>query len=104
MEPLYNDPTDDEPTWWLHVKCRNEHGRKSFAAGMAALAAHMAELAKGEASGSVVDLQRTRAISDLANSSAEAAANLQQLEAMRAELVRRGIDPDKAIRELQEER
>jgi hypothetical protein len=57
---------------------------------MAVLAAGMAEMAKDEASRSVVDLKRAQAISDLANSSAEVAANLQRLEASRAELERLG--------------
>jgi hypothetical protein len=100
MEPLYSDPEDEEPMW-LHVKCRIEHNCKIFAAGMEAPAAHMAEVAKNGASGSVVDLERTRAIFDLANGSAQLASGLRRMEAARAELVRRGIDPDEAIREIE---
>jgi hypothetical protein len=99
MDPLYWGPEDDEPSWWLHVKCRNEHLRKTFAADMAALGGRAAELAKDKASRPVVDLEETRALSGLAASTGEVAGNLQRAEAIRAELVRRGIDPDKFIRE-----
>jgi hypothetical protein len=95
MEPLYGDPGDDKPTWWVHVRCRTEHGRKVFAAQVAAFGAVMAEMAMDEASKSVVDLERTQGLSILAISLSEAAGNPQRLEAIRGELVRQGFDPDK---------
>jgi len=57
-------------------------------------------MTKDEASGSKCDRTRARAMSNLANSAGELAGALRQRETARAELERRGIDPDMALHGL----
>src|SRR5262249_9507238 len=93
MEQLYNDPADDKPSRWLHVECRNAHGRKILAADMTGPGSGHGNMAMDEASGSVIALERTRGLSILAAHMMECAGAPEKLEHIRAEKARQGIDP-----------
>jgi hypothetical protein len=102
--PLFEGPEQEEPSWWVHRKCFAAHHGAVGLAQLKAFCAGIGEMAQVERSGPVVDLKRARLISSLADAFSKVGAKLQQVEAMRTELERLGIDPDKVLREHRDER
>jgi predicted HicB family RNase H-like nuclease len=93
MEPLYTDPSDAEPAWWLHIKCRTDHGLETGLAQIDAIAAHIQETVKAKATSSMVDLNEHRVASNFAKASTDVVTSIREAMRLQSELEEYGIEP-----------
>jgi len=90
MRPLYWSTEEDEEPMWVHKSCVAAH----LIAKMEAVASVIRKRPQSESSDPVVNLTNRRLLSKFAASTEQAAASSRELQRLKDDLERHGVDPE----------